>query len=37
MILLNLFRELFKVTFDFFAGYLTGWVMDLVNPSQPES
>ncbi len=31
MILLNLFRELFKVTFDFFAGHLTAWVMGQVN------
>ncbi len=32
MILLNLFRELFKVTFTFFADWLTDLVMSLVTP-----
>jgi len=30
MILLELFKELFKVTFDFFAGWLTDLVLGAI-------
>lgn len=36
MILLELLRELFKITFSFFAEFLTAWVLGTVFPSDPE-
>lgn len=36
MILLSLFKELFTITFEFFAGYLTDLVMGLIFPQSPE-
>ena len=35
MVLVALFKELFKITFDFFAGYLSDLVMGLIFPQTP--
>jgi hypothetical protein len=34
MVLLELFKELFKITFGFFAEWLTKLVMDLMEPNE---
>ena len=36
MVLLELFRELFKITFGFFAEWLTGLVMGLLESGESE-
>ena len=36
MILLDLLRELFKITFNFFADWLTAWVLGNIFPQDPQ-